>query len=104
MSERPEVHCIVEGQSIAFAIHDLVVPELITCVHGPASTRFVLPLSPAKAAVTIAKARLTLEQAGARCSFTTCFARAQCSTGMNEVPRILRKARLVLGSGVDHTI
>lgn len=66
VSERPEVHCTVEGHSIAFVIHDLVVPELIPCVHGPASTRFVLPLSPAKAAATIAKVKLTLEQAGAR--------------------------------------
>ncbi|WP_439364240.1 sacsin N-terminal ATP-binding-like domain-containing protein [Bradyrhizobium sp. DASA03005] len=66
VAERPEVHCTVEGQSIAFAIHDLVVPELIACVHGSGSTRFVLPLPPDKATATIEKVRLSLEQAGAR--------------------------------------
>jgi hypothetical protein len=66
VSERPQVHCTIEGKAIAFAIRDLVVPELIAAAHGPASTRFILPLPPESAAATIAKVRSTLEQAGFR--------------------------------------
>lgn len=66
VSERPEVHCSIEGKSVAFAIRDLVVPELIAGAHGPSSTRFVLPLPPNSAAATVTKIRSTLEQAGPR--------------------------------------
>lgn len=66
VAERPQVHCTIEGRSIAFAIRDLVVPELIAGAHGPASTRFILPLPAESAAATIAKVRSTLDQAGPR--------------------------------------
>ncbi|MBN8958647.1 MAG: hypothetical protein J0H17_19085 [Rhizobiales bacterium] len=66
VAERPQVHCTIEERSIAFAIRDLVVPELIAAAHGPASTRFVLPLPAESAAATVAKVRSTLDQAGAR--------------------------------------
>lgn len=64
IAQRPQVHCTIEGRSIAFAIRDLVVPELIAAAHGPASTRFVLPLPAESAAATVAKVRSTLDQAG----------------------------------------
>ena len=66
VAERPQVHCTIEGRSISFAIRDLVVPELIAGAHGPASTRFILPLPAESAAATIAKVRSTLDQAGSR--------------------------------------
>ena len=58
------MHCTIEGKSIAFAIRDLDVPELIAGAHGPASTRFVLPLPAESAAATIAKVHMTLDQGG----------------------------------------
>jgi hypothetical protein len=66
VAERPQVHCTIEGRSVAFAIHDLVVPELIAAAQGPASTRFVLPLPFESAAATIAKVLSTLDQSGPR--------------------------------------
>lgn len=66
ISERPQVHCTIEGRSVAFEIRDLVVPELIAGAHGSASTRFILPLSGESGAATIAKVRSTLDQAGPR--------------------------------------
>ncbi len=42
VTERPEVHCVIEGMPIAFAIRDLVVPELITTTHTAPTTRIVL--------------------------------------------------------------
>jgi hypothetical protein len=66
VSERPQVHCMIEGRPIAFTIRDLVVPELIAGANGPASTRFILPLPAESAAATIAKVRSTLDQVGPR--------------------------------------
>jgi hypothetical protein len=66
VSERPEVHCTIEGKTIAFAIRDLVVPELVASAHGPSTTRFVLPLPLKSGRATIVKVRATLEQSGSR--------------------------------------
>lgn len=66
VSERPEVHCTVEGQPIAFAIRDLVVPEVIEGTQAVLGTRFILPLPAKTADATLAKVRTTLEQSGSR--------------------------------------
>ncbi len=50
---RPEIHSMIEGQPLSFAIRDLVVPEGLpeqTC-NGTAQTRFSLPLREPGAAV-----------------------------------------------------
>ena len=66
ISERPEVHCVIEGKPVAFAVRDLVVPELIETTHAAPTTRFVLPLPPTKAEAMIARVRTALDQGGAR--------------------------------------
>src|SRR5262249_14428204 len=66
ISERPQVHCTIEGKAVAFEIRDLVVPELISTADRPAFTRFILPLAAERAATTIARIRSTIEQAGFR--------------------------------------
>ena len=66
VSQRPEVHCTIEGKSIAFAIRDLVVPELIAPTHETSVTRFVLPVPSKSAASTIAKVGAMLGQVGSR--------------------------------------
>ena len=66
LTERPEVHCTIEGTPVAFAIRDLVVPELIEVTHFESTTRFVLPLSSPNSTETITKLRTVLEQAGPR--------------------------------------
>lgn len=66
VTPRPEVHCKIEGAPVAFAIEDLVVPELIPTRYDDDKTRIVLPLPAATAGETIAKVRATLDVSGAR--------------------------------------
>lgn len=66
VTERPEVHCTIEGRSLAFAIEDLVIPRLIPTVHDGATTRIVLPLRADRAEQTLAQARHGLAAAGTR--------------------------------------
>lgn len=65
VTKRPEVHCRIEGVPVAFAIEDLVVPELIPVRYDDDRTRIVLPLPDATAAETIAKVCATLDASGA---------------------------------------
>jgi hypothetical protein len=64
--ERPEVHGVIEGRPVGFAIRDLVVPELIETTHTGATTRFVLHLAIGTVEATINRVRNTLAEAGAR--------------------------------------
>ena len=66
VTQRPEVHCTIEGIPIAFAITDLVVPELIATAHTASGTRIVLRLAPEKAGETIKAVRETLDSDGPR--------------------------------------
>lgn len=66
VTDRPEVHCTIEGRPIAFAIRDLVVPELIAPSHSGAATLIRLPLAPDTAQETLAKVREALAASGAR--------------------------------------
>ncbi|HEX4407388.1 MAG TPA: hypothetical protein VH206_01320 [Xanthobacteraceae bacterium] len=66
VTQRPEVHCTIEGMPIAFGIRDLVVPELIATSHTTGATRIILPLPSDKAEVTIAKVRDALNTSGSR--------------------------------------
>ncbi|MGJ4949004.1 sacsin N-terminal ATP-binding-like domain-containing protein [Bradyrhizobium sp. HKCCYLS20291] len=63
---RPEVHCRIEGAPVAFAIEDLVVPELITPRYDDEKTRIVLPLPAATGSETIAKVLAALDASRAR--------------------------------------
>lgn len=66
VTERPEVHCTIEGMPIAFGIRDLVVPELIATSHTASTTRIVLPLLPHKAAAILARVHDALDKSGPR--------------------------------------
>jgi len=66
VTKRPEVHCKIEGVPVAFAIEDLVVPELIPARYDDDRTRIVLPLPAATAGETIAKVCAALDASGAR--------------------------------------
>lgn len=66
VTQRPEVHCTIEGMPIAFGIRNLVVPELIATSHTAATTRIVLPLPSDNAEVTIGKVRDALDASGPR--------------------------------------
>jgi len=66
VTRRPEVHCRIEGMPVAFAIEDLVVPELIPARYHDDRTRIVLPLPEAIATETVAKVLAALDASGAR--------------------------------------
>lgn len=66
VTQRPEVHSLIEGEPLAFAIEDLVVPKLIETIHRDATTQIVLPLRPDRADLAIARARDGLAASGAR--------------------------------------
>lgn len=66
ITERPEVHCRIEGAPLAFAIENLVVPSLVDTQYGEATTRIVLPLRPDKAELTIERAREGFATSGRR--------------------------------------
>ena len=66
VTQRPEVHCTIEEMPIAFAIRDLVVPELIATSHTAAATQIVLPLPADIAQGTIDKVRTALDASGPR--------------------------------------
>lgn len=66
VTERPEVHSLIEGQSLAFAIEDLVVPRLIETAHHEATTQIVLPLRADRAELALSRAREGLISSGAR--------------------------------------
>jgi hypothetical protein len=67
VTPRPEIHCTIEGMPIAFAITDLVVPELIDTDYAKNGTRIVLRLPPDKAEATIKAVREILDSDGPRC-------------------------------------
>lgn len=66
ITERPEVHCTIEGQPMAFAIENLVVPGLIETQHRGSTTRIMLPLRPERAELALTRAREGLAGSGAR--------------------------------------
>ncbi|OQW75386.1 MAG: hypothetical protein BVN32_11135 [Proteobacteria bacterium ST_bin14] len=66
ITERPEVHSRIEGDPLAFAIENLVVPRIIPTQHRDATTRIVLPLRPDTAATTLGRARDGLASGGPR--------------------------------------
>jgi hypothetical protein len=66
VTQRPEVHCTIEEMPIAFAIGDLVVPELIATSHTAATTQIVLPLPADISQGTIDKVRAALDASGPR--------------------------------------
>lgn len=66
VTERPEVHSLIEGQSLAFAIEDLVVPRLVETTHHDETTQIVLPLRADRAEVALDRAREGLISSGAR--------------------------------------
>lgn len=66
VTERPEIHSTIEGQSLAFAIEDLVIPRMIPTAHQDGATRIILPLRADRAALTLSRARQGLAAAGPR--------------------------------------
>jgi hypothetical protein len=66
VTERPEVHSLIEGKPLAFAIQNLVVPRVISTRHDDATTRIVLPLREDKARVTLERSREGLATSGPR--------------------------------------
>jgi hypothetical protein len=66
VTQRPEIHCAIEGNPIAFAIRDLVIPELIATSHNGPTTLIRLPLVEAKAAEILGKVREGLGNLGPR--------------------------------------
>lgn len=60
VTERPEVHSLIEDESLAFAIENLVVPKLIE------TTQIVLPLRADRAELALTRAREGLAASGAR--------------------------------------
>ncbi|TAZ70703.1 hypothetical protein ELH72_30150 (plasmid) [Rhizobium ruizarguesonis] len=66
VTERPEVHSRIDGQSLAFAIEDLVIPKLIPTDFDDSTTRIILPFRIDRAEITLARARLGLATAGPR--------------------------------------
>ena len=66
ITERPEVHSTIEGRALAFAIEDLVVPQMIATEHEVATTRIILPLRPDRAGLALDRARRALADAGPR--------------------------------------
>jgi hypothetical protein len=66
VADRPEVHCAIEGMPIAFAIRDLVVPELIPTAHSAPTTRIILPLALDRAAGSLLGTRNALDKSGSR--------------------------------------
>ncbi|MGA9580785.1 MAG: hypothetical protein WBR13_02305 [Allosphingosinicella sp.] len=65
VTERPEVHCTIEGERIGFAIRDLVVPELIASPSTSETTLFRLPLSPERSEDTLKQVQTVLAERGA---------------------------------------
>jgi hypothetical protein len=66
VTERPEVHSVIEGEPVAFAIEDLVVPRLIGSNHTNKTTKIVLPLRVDRAELALTRARDGLAISGAR--------------------------------------
>lgn len=66
VADRPEVHCAIEGMPIAFAIRDLVVPELIPTAHTAPTTRIILHLALDRAAGSLLGTRNALDKSGSR--------------------------------------
>ena len=66
ITDRPEIHCTIDGASAGFAIVDLVVPEFIEPACVPGVTRIVLPLRPKDAVATLAVVEATLAEKGPR--------------------------------------
>jgi hypothetical protein len=66
VTERPEVHSLIEDEPLAFAIENLVVPRLIATSHGEQTTQIVLPLRADRAALALTRAREGLAASGAR--------------------------------------
>ena len=123
VTERPEVHCHIEGRSIAFTIEDLVVPDLIDVRYLDKLTRIILPLSPDTAKQMIAKVHDAVEQDRGRCLLflgslrTLCWTRGDATTectltvGQDEISEIrlttkdqpaVRTRFLILTRSVDH--
>lgn len=66
VTERPEVHSLIEDEPLAFAIENLVVPRLIETRHSKPTTQIVLPLRPDRAELALSRAREGLAASGAR--------------------------------------
>ncbi|MEA1653010.1 hypothetical protein UAJ10_28845 [Nitrospirillum sp. BR 11164] len=66
VTERPEVHSLIEDESLAFAIENLVVPKLIETTHLDATTQIVLPLRADRAKLALTRAREGLAASGPR--------------------------------------
>ncbi|TPI10334.1 hypothetical protein FJW06_23620 [Mesorhizobium sp. B4-1-3] len=66
VTERPEVHSLIEDESLAFAIENLVVPKLIETTHREATTQIILPLRADRAELALTHAREGLAKSGAR--------------------------------------
>lgn len=66
VTDRPEVHSMIEGKPLAFAIEDLVIPRMIEARHGASTTQIVLPLRTDKAEIAVTRAREGLIASGAR--------------------------------------
>jgi hypothetical protein len=66
VTDRPEVHSLIEGEPLAFAIESLVVPKLIASDNSVAATQIILPLRPDRADNTLETARAGLTASGAR--------------------------------------
>lgn len=66
VTERPEIHSLIEDEPLAFAIESLVVPRLIETTHAAATTQIVLPLRADRAELALTRAREGLAASGAR--------------------------------------
>lgn len=110
VTERPEVHCTIEGMPISFAIRDLVVPELIPTTHVAPTTRIILPLAPDKSAASILGARSALDKSGPRSLlFLKTLTRLEWSDGASDAACVVedgdsgvRSLRSTVGGKPQH--
>ena len=91
VTQRPEIHCTIEGSPIAFGIRDLVVPEIIETSHRAPTTRIVLPLPQQEAAQRLDKVNKALEASGPRSLlFLQSLTRLEWTDGTNAAECLVR--------------
>jgi hypothetical protein len=66
ITDRPEIHTNIDGEPLAFAIDNLVVPERITFAGMNGLTTIVLPLREQRRDETISAVRSQLQKSGPR--------------------------------------
>jgi hypothetical protein len=66
VTDAPEIHTIIDGETVAFSIRDLVVPDKVSYRGVAGVTRIILPLSPEAKATAIESVKDRLQSIGPR--------------------------------------